>query len=148
MKKTMLLLAATMTTLVAYPQKLKENDVPSAVKEAFKKQFANAKDVDWEKEDGNYEAEFEIGEIDQSVVLDATGRTVETEIEIKVEELPSMARDYVSKYYANAKITEATKITDEKGVVTYEAEIKSKDLLFDSNGKFLKEKAKTDEDKD
>ncbi len=34
---------------------------------------------------------------------------------------------------------EAAKITDAHGVVTYEAEVKGMDLLFDSAGKFLKE---------
>jgi len=37
------------------------------------------------------------------------------------------------------KIKEAAKITDAKGVVTYEAEVTGKDLIFDASGKFLKE---------
>lgn len=63
---------------------------------------------------------------------------METEIEIKVDALPANAKEYVSKNYAGQKIKEATKITDNKGVVTYEAEIKGKDLILDSNGNLIK----------
>lgn len=148
MKKSMFIAAGLMISLAACAQKLKESDVPAVVKDAFGKAYRNVKEVKWEKEDANYEAEFEIGETDQSVVLDATGRILETEIEIKVVELPSAVKDYVVKNYKEAKIKEATKITDSKGAVTYEAEIKDKDLIFDTNGKFIKEETDTNEEKD
>jgi hypothetical protein len=60
-------------------------------------------------------------------------------VEIKIDELPANAKAYVAKHYAGQKIKEAAKITDSKGVVTYEAEVKGKDLIFDNTGKFLKE---------
>lgn len=144
----MFITTGLMISLAACGQKLKESDIPAAVKDAFSKSYKDAKEVKWEKESANFEAEFEIGETDQSVVYDATGNLVEIEIEIKVDELPSAVKDYVSKNYRGVKIKEATKITDAKGTITYEAEIKDKDLIFDSNGKFIKEEVDTDEDKD
>lgn len=144
----MFIVAGLMISLAACAQKLKEAAVPVTVKEAFKKSFPNAKEVKWEKEGANFEAEFEVGESDQSFVYDASGNLLETEIEIKVEELPTAARDYVSKNYNGAKIKEAEKITDSKGTVTFEAEIKGKDLLFDNNGKFIKEEINKEEGKD
>ena len=135
-------------SLATCAQKVKESDVPTAVKDAFKNNYKDAKEVKWEKEEANFEAEFEIGETDQSVVLDATGHVIETEIEIKLELLPSAVKEYVAKNYKETKIKEAAKITDSKGTVTYEAEIKGKDLIFDSTGKFIKEEIDTDEDKD
>lgn len=144
----MFIAAGVMISLAACAQKMKEADVPSAVRDAFKKAHNDAKEVKWEKEGGNFEAEFEVGEVDQSVVYDASGKLIETEVEIKVDELPAGVKDYVAKNYKDAKIKEATKITDAKGTVTYEAEIKDKDLIFDSNGKFIKEEKDTHEDKD
>jgi hypothetical protein len=148
MKKSMFIAAGLMISLAACAQNVKEADVPTVVKDAFKKSYANAKEVKWEKEGANYEAEFEVGETDQSVVYDASGHLIETEVEIKVDNLPAAVREYVSKNYKDMKIKEATKITDAKGAVSYEAEIKDKDLIFDSNGKFIKEEVDKTEDKD
>lgn len=148
MKKSMLITAGLIISLAACAQKVKESDVPVVVKDAFKKAYKDVKEIKWEKEGANFEAEFEVGEADQSVIFDATGQVIETEIEIKVDELPSSVKDYVAKNYKDTKIKEATKITDSKGTVTYEAEIKDKDLIFDTNGKFIKEEVDTQEDKD
>jgi hypothetical protein len=148
MKESMFITAGLIVSLAACGQKLKEADVPMVVKDAFKKAHKDVKEVKWEKEGANFEAEFEIGEVDQSVVFDATGQIIETEIEIKVDQLPSAVKDYVAKNHKDTKIKEATKITDSKGIVSYEAEIKGKDLIFDNNGKSIKEEADTDEDKD
>ena len=148
MKKTIVMLAATVISLSACGQKLKEKDVPSAVTSAFKQKFSDAKDVDWEKENGNYEAEFKAGKIEQSVVFDGTGKIVETEVEIKESELPASVKEYLSQKYSGEKIKEAAKITDANGTVTYEAEVHDKDLIFDSNGNFIKEEVEKDDDKD
>jgi hypothetical protein len=148
MKKTVLMLAVAVISLPACGQKLKEKDVPAAVSSAFKHQFSEAKDVDWEKENGNYEAEFKNGKTEQSVVFDASGKLLETEVEIKEDALPAAVREYVTKNYKDQKIKEASKITDADGTVRYEAEIHGKDLLFDSNGNFIKEELEKDSDKD
>ena len=46
--------------------------------------------------------------------------------------------EYVKKTYKEDEVKEASKITDANGTVTYEAEVKGKDLIFDSNGNFIK----------
>jgi hypothetical protein len=144
MKKIMFITAGLALSLAVSAQKAREADVPAAVKESFKKSHPNAKEVKWEKEGANYEAEFETGETEQSVVYDVSGRLVETEVEIKPDELPSTVKVYITEHRKGMRIKEASKITDAKGTVSYEAEIKGKDLLFDSNGKFIKEEAVKD----
>ncbi len=139
MKKLVFLLAAVASVSFANAQKVSDKEVPAAVKSALQKSHPKAKDLKWEKEKGNYEAGFEVGETDYSVLIDASGKILETEVEIKIDELPANAKAYVAKHYAGQKIKEAAKITDSKGVVTYEAEVKGKDLIFDNTGKFLKE---------
>ena len=148
MKKPMFIAAGLLIWSAACAQDLKEAEVPAAVKESFRKAHPVVKDLRWEKEGANFEAEFKAGKMEQSIVYDPSGQLIETEIEIKAEELPAAAKDYLSKNHNHEKVREASKITDAKGVVSYEAEVKDKDLIFDSNGKFNREQADEAGEKD
>jgi hypothetical protein len=139
MKKLVFMTVSAMITSLSIAQKAQEKDVPDAVKTAFQKNFPQAKVEKWEKEGDNFEAEFELNKSEQSVLFDAQGNILETETEIELSQLSSIIIDYVKTNFKGQTIKEAAKITDAKGMVTYEAEIKGKDLLFDSNGKFIKE---------
>ena len=90
----------------------------------------------------NFEAEFKLKGSDASAVYDKKGYRKEIEITIKTVELPNEAIQYVKKNYPKSKITEAAKITNDKNLVTYEAEIKKDgktyEVLFNDNGKFIK----------
>ena len=139
MKKVFLTLIALAGLSFANAQKVNQKDVPSVVQTSFQKQFPDAKNVKWEKEHGNFEAGFKSNGVETSVVINPSGTLIETEKEIKISELPASATAYIAKTYPKQKIKEAAKITNAKGEVTYEAEIKDKDVLFDNKGKFLKE---------
>jgi ABC-type transporter MlaC component len=139
MKKLILMMVAAMITSLSFAQKMQDKDVPAAVKTSFQKLYPNLKDVKWEKEKEHYEASFDLNKVDNSVLFDAKGNVVETEVEIELNKLPNGVMEYVKQHYAGSSVKEAAKITDAKGTVTYEAEMKGKDLLFDSNGKFIKE---------
>lgn len=138
MKKTLLLVLSCIICANVMAKKVNEKDVPAAVKEAFKNAYTNAEEVKWDKEDENYEASFEADEQDMSVLIDAHGKIIETEKEIELSELPEKVKKYVNAHYKGQVIKEAAIITDANGVLTYEAEIKNKDLLFDKEGNFLK----------
>lgn len=139
MKKSLIVLAALLVCIAASAQKVKEKNVPAVVKEAFTKTYPTAEDVEWEKEGSNYETEFELGETDYSVLYDASGNVIETEVEIATDQLPEKVKDYITANYKNKKIKEAAKITNAGGTVTYEAEVDGKDLIFDAQGNFIKE---------
>lgn len=139
MKKLAIMIAAGMITSFSFAQKLQDKDVPSEVRTAFHKAYPDTKEVKWDKEGEKYEASFDVNKVDHSVLYDAKGNLLETEIEIELNQLPATISDYVKTHYTGQKIKEGAKITDVKGNVTYEAEIKGMDLLFDSNGKFIKE---------
>lgn len=139
MKKLALMTVAARITSLTFAQKLQEKDVPASVKTAFQKNFPQVKAEKWEKEGLNFEVEFELKKSEQSVLFDAQGNLLETEIEIELNQLPKGVLEYVMANYKGQSIKEAAKITDSKGKVTYEAEIKGIDILFDSNGKFIKE---------
>ncbi len=114
-------------------------DVPQAVKAAFAKKYPNITKVKWDKENENYEASFDLNEEDCSVLFDASGNILETEIEIELNQLPKGVLEYVKAHYPSKKAKEAAKIIDDKGTVTYEVELKGMDVLFDAEGKFIKE---------
>ena len=90
-------MVAAMITSLTFAQKLQEKDVPAPVKTAFQKNFPQAKVEKWEKEGINFEAEFELNKSEQSVLFDAQGDIIETEIEIEISELPNGILDYVKK---------------------------------------------------
>ena len=132
--KTLLLVLATITTFGCYAQK----ETPAAVQEAFKKNFPGVTVKKWEKEDGNYEANFTKDGKTMSATFDEKGTWIETETDIAVKDLPAPVNAYVKEHYNGATIKEAAMLKTAKGDM-YEAEVKGKDLLFDMNGKFLKE---------
>lgn len=125
-------------------QQMKKGDeVPVAVKNAFKKDYPQVKIVKWDDEHGTYEAEFKLGNKDMSVTYSAAGMKEETETSLKVTELPKNVISYVAqKKYGTIK--EAAKIVKADGSVIYEAEVKKGDLLFDHNGNFQTLKVEKD----
>jgi len=141
MKKSSILLAALFVSAGAFAQQSHKAEVPQAVKAAFEKQYPNIKKVEWEKEDSNYEAEFDLNKVEHSVLYDASGKLLETEMEINPSELPEAVKTYVSTHYAGQKIKEAAKIVTPDGTLSYEAEVKGQDLIFDSKGQFIKTNA-------
>src|ERR1700743_3715122 len=94
-------------------QDIKAKDVPAAVKEALAKKYPNASKVSWEKEKGNYEANWggKSGE-DTSVQFTPSGALVEEANAIPVSQLPAEVATYVKSHYNGAKIKEAGKVTD------------------------------------
>lgn len=115
----------------------KAKGVPQTVKDAFSKQYPQASEVKWDKEGDGFEVSFDLNEVDYSLLYDKEGNILETEVEIKPKELPAAAQEYLNKNYTGKKVKEYAKITDPKGVITYEAEVNGVDLMFDSNGTFL-----------
>jgi hypothetical protein len=140
MKKIILsTLMALVVTGMAIAQKVKSTDVPAAVKTALSSKYPSAAKATWEKEKGNFEANWggKSGE-DMSVQFTPDGTFVEQVVAISPSELPAGIAAYVKQHYKGVKITEAGKVTDAKGTTMYEAEVKGKDLLFDEKGNFLK----------
>ncbi|WP_448701480.1 PepSY-like domain-containing protein [Mucilaginibacter sp. AW1-3] len=139
MRKTFLIaMALGCGAFTAMAQDVKPKDVPAAVKAGLAKKYPAATKVTWEKEKGNYEANWggKSGE-DNSAVFTPAGVFVEIVNAIPVSSLPKPVAPYIKEHY-KTPIKEAGKVTDAAGKLTYEAEIKGKDLIFDETGKFIK----------
>ena len=117
----------------------KKIKIPGAVKSAFSAKYPGATNVVWEKEEGNYEANWggKEGE-DNSVQFTPAGVFIEVIHVIPVSQLPAPVIAYVKAHYKGARITEAGKVTDAKGKIFYEAEVNRKDIVFDEKGNFIK----------
>jgi len=139
MKKVLaVILLSSSLSFAASAQKLDASKVPAPVKEAFAKKYPGIV-AKWEKENGKFEAGFKQGGNTMSALFEANGTMTESEVDIKVSELPAAVLAYVKEHYKGATIKEGAKITKADGTVNYEAEVNKMDVLFDVNGKFIKE---------
>jgi hypothetical protein len=139
MKKLMMMSAFVAAIgFSACAQKIDASQVPAPVKAAFAKQYPGVS-VKWEKEDGKFEAGFKQNGSTMSALFEANGTMTESEMDIKVADLPASVLAYVKDHYKGKSIKEGAKITKADGTVNFEAEVDGKDVIFDSTGKFLKE---------
>lgn len=120
-------------------QSLKKADVPAAVQKALTQKYPSASHVNWEKEKGNYEANWGgKSNEDNSVLFKPSGEFVEMVVAIPVSGLPAGVVAYVQKNYRGAKIKEPGKVTYANGKTGYEAEVNKKDMIFDEAGNFVR----------
>jgi len=144
MKYTMLFFLLALSSGYAQAQKLKESEVPAAVKSAFAKRFSTVKQAKWSKEnDSAFEAEFKISGIEQSANFDAAGKWLATETEMKKTDLPSSVQATLTKEFAGYTIEEAEKAETPAGIF-YEVEVEkgkaTYELQISPDGKVLSKK--------
>ncbi len=138
MKKLTIVVASVVTGLTAYTQKIEATKLPEPVKTSFAKMYPEATNAKWEMEKGSYEVEFKQSGSSMSSLFKPDGTMTESEIDIKITDLPQAALSYVKEHYKGKQIKEAAKITKASGEINYEAEVEGKDLIFDTKGIFLK----------
>jgi hypothetical protein len=122
----------------ANAQKLDPSRVPAAVKSSFENKFPGMHPK-WEKENGDYEASFRKQGQSMSAVFKKDGGFTESEIDIKVADLPAGILNYMREHYKGIVVKEASRITKANGELNYEAGIPGKDVIFNADGQFIKE---------
>jgi Putative beta-lactamase-inhibitor-like, PepSY-like len=139
MKKISMTIAlGSLLAFVAQAQKINASKVPAVVKASFAKVYPGIL-AKWEKEDGNYEVNFSKSGHAMSAVIEPNGSIIETETAIRISDLPAKVAAYVKEHYAGKPIKEASKIINADRSESYEARVNGKDLIFDTDGKFIKE---------
>ena len=147
--KTKIIVVVLFFSFTVFAQNVK---VPQKTKDGFAKLYPNVIKVKWGKEGKkDFEAEFTQNGQTISVVMNKNGELLETEADIDISDLPKGSSTNISEKHPGYKITEAAKIVDSKGVVTFEAEItkgdKREDLIFNADGKpFVKDKKQEEND--
>jgi len=124
-------------------------NIPQSLQSKFKTLYPKADEVEWSKEEGNYEVNFELNDVEMSVVLDSKGNLLETETEMDKDKLPDVVKATIEKDYAGYSIDEAAKIVKD-GKTTFEAELEKDgekfDAVFDVNGKLIEKVENQDEE--
>jgi hypothetical protein len=139
--KTVIYLVIALLLISCSKEGSKTTDQPEAVQNAFKSQYSNAKKVNWENDGELYIVEFETDKMEKEVTYDKSGKIMEVEWEIAVSDLPSTIQEYIENNYPEYEIEEAEKM-EKDSKIYFEVEIEGDDeeleLIFDSNGSFLR----------
>jgi hypothetical protein len=120
--------------------------IPGAVTESFKTKYATASNVEWKDRLSSYVATFEAGGKKHDAYFDDDGTWKHTDIELEESELPTAVSDGFQKSkYTDWNIDKVEKIEKNDGNVEYrlhikKGDIRKKNLLFNSEGRMLKDK--------
>ena len=128
-----------------------ELSVPTQLSKSFKAQNPSAKDVKWEKEGEFYAVEFQENGMEREIFYNAKAEAAVSKMELRSADLMTSIQNYISESHQGFTFKEAAKITSPKGIF-YEVELKDGsrevELIFDSEGNFVKQEMDEDEDDD
>ncbi len=134
-------LATVINTATAQVRK-----IPAAVTEAFKEKYPNASNVEWKDKLTNFMAVFEQDNEKYEARFNSKGVWQDTENEIEDGQLPEVVKGGLDKSkYADWEINHMYKIELPNDKVRYRIEVgksdlQKKNLLFNSEGRLLKDK--------
>jgi hypothetical protein len=138
MKAYMLLcLALIGASLGACSQNLTAKETPALVQNSLKARYPAVTQVEWEKKNNLFEAEFTIDQQDYSVLIDAAGTITMVKQDIAFTDLPAAIAEVIEKEYAAYTLDDSEKI-EKGGQVFYQVELEKslwdKNLVFTANG--------------
>ncbi|MDR0715057.1 MAG: hypothetical protein LBF89_12500 [Bacteroidales bacterium] len=118
----------------------KETPPSQTLRQKLEKDFPGAWDVEWERAENVYEAEFEIGHTDYRACYDREGNLLMYYYEVTEAKLPSVVRDAAKRYYPKYRFDEIKKV--HKGTaVFYKIEMERRDvevkMVIKSDGSFV-----------
>ena len=126
-------------------------NVPTAAKTKLKSLYPKAEKVKWDKETPNFEANFEVKDVEMSLLFDARGNLLETETEISSKALPQAVKTAISKDFNGYSIEETAKIV-RSGKTTFEAQLEKGenklDAIYNSQGTLIKKIVKKEKDEE
>ena len=123
-------------------EKIKDKDVPQAVKTAFDNQFNNTAMVDWKMKDGKYKAAFTMNLKKHFAEFSNSGELISKGEKIDKEELPNPVADAVKTGFSSSKVDEVYRV-EKEGKTMYMVKLDGnpkQKILYDDQGKVLKEK--------
>jgi len=147
MKKMIsMLIILALCSMVGVAQKLTPSKVPQNVRKAFSKENPKASGITWSMEEANYEVNFLLNNVKNSVVYDKDAKWLEKEAVIKVSDIPKEVKAALKKEFAGFKTTEAEKVEKADNSVQYHLGISKKDeayeVQFSATGDVLKKEPK------
>jgi len=138
MKTVLVLMFAAGLTLYARAQDIRQDQVPSAVLNAFQGKFSDAKNVEWETKGDLYKAEFKVGSRGHDVWIDKSGAITKHKEDFPKKELPASIQQQITNEFNAFTLDDADKI-EMDGKVFYQVELdgspEDRKVLFDADGK-------------
>jgi hypothetical protein len=123
--------------------KLTESEIPPAVViKAFEKQFPNAQEAEWEKEEEGYEVEFYQDGKELEIVYSEKGKMIEMEEEIEYKDIPQSLVEALASTYPGMEITQPERITRGNQTLYELTLVKdniSMESVFDEDGNLIEE---------
>lgn len=113
--------------------------VPVKVISSFTKTFPMKKNPHWIKVSENYQAIFKINNKEATAAFDAEGKWLQTEISTSFDEIPDKAAAYILLDDKQTAICYACRIVKNTGDINYGVHIQDREILFDEEGKYIKE---------
>lgn len=92
------------TTMTVNAQDVKNEEISKNLKSQFEKEYPNATEIEWEKENNLFNVEFDIDEKEQEIWYDDSGNIIKTEHELEEAELPEAIRSKIKSSYSAFKI--------------------------------------------
>ena len=146
MKKYLVILSFLSIGIVSCQETKKEDKnesgVPEAVKISFQNKYPGENDPDWKQDDhGYWESHFKIDGEKYRADFNSDGSWVETENNIKKDELPEAIKKVIAKKYDDEKITEVERVDSAKKGIFYDVEFRQKgknlDVEFREDGTII-----------
>lgn len=122
--------------------------VPDVVKQKIAQEYPTVKDIEWEPQDGFYEASFLLNNVETSVILDRFGKIGLVESEIGLHELPASVRDFSNGKLKSRPISSAYRIVNAVGAISYKIEVDNNEFVFDEKGNFIRQEWDDEDDED
>lgn len=135
---------------------VKMKDLPKPVQMTVKEQSkgATVRGMSKETEDGNtyYEVELKVKGHKKDVLIDTTGKVVETEEEVAVASIPAVVKAEIDRHVGAGRIVMVESISKNNVVVAYEAHIKTgkkyTEVKVGSDGQLISTEGDEDEAKE
>jgi hypothetical protein len=139
-KKNLLLSFLILAGISVFAQQtIPVSQVPANVKNTFQTNYPNATNVTWQQQEQVYFIPtFTDNNVQTKMVIDLKGNRILSSTKIAATDLPQTATDYISAHYSGTAITDVQKISMLNRSTRYEAMVGTTDLIFDSNGAFIK----------
>ena len=147
MKRSIIILSVLVMSLFACAQ-----TPPKPVSDNFNSKFQGATKVKWDQEEANeWEAEFKMSGEAMSASFDNAGKWLETEKEVKKNELPEAVLNAFNTNYSGYKVDEAAAI-EKPDFNGYELDIKKGEekleIQVSPQGKIVSKRELDEEDED
>jgi len=112
-------------------------EIPSVVLNAFKAEFDNPENSEWEMEGNDFEVEFDIAEVEHKALLDSDGKLLKYKKDITQADLPEAVVAILEAEFSDKKYDDF-ELLNINGEEYYQIEIdetlRDKNIVFTATG--------------